>query len=141
MSDSGKDARVEIFQNRLECLSLLRRMLGKRTLDIAGFHWRKHRQFRCAFQISGDPIQSRLSIPAKLFGCSLGSLIPKRHLIILPDQQGARRPRFTFNHSEPNLEIRSLVHVDAVDEAHLPCAARHHKRLSANSITEETDSS
>src|SRR5690348_11905962 len=141
MSDSGQNAGIEILQDRLERLRLLWGMLWKGTQDVAGFHRREHRQFRRAFQISGDPIQSRLSIPAKLFGCSLGSLIPKRHLIILPDQQGARRPRFTFNHSEPNLEIRSLVHVDAVDEAHLPCAARHHKRLSANSITEETDSS
>ena len=78
----------------------------------------------------GSNASAALTITPKLLGSKPGFVVLYRHSFHLADES-----RDIGRHSAAGenaglktyLEVRFFVHVDAVDESHLACAARHHQ--------------
>ena len=91
---------------------------------------REHGKIRRPLQVLRKPFQSCLTITPKLLGSKPGFVVLYRHSLHLADES-----RDIGRHSAAGenaglktyLEVRFFVHVDAVDESHLACAARHHE--------------
>ena len=68
VGDAGKDEALDVAENLVERLALLRRMLREPRADLAGLNAREHREAFDAGIVIGNPVHDRVALAAEFVG-------------------------------------------------------------------------